>query len=88
MHDKQQISQHLKTSRCTMLSINLQDKKSQYTYINEHLPKKFQEQKKLLLPAYRDKKQKGNKNKKVIGKSINCNNTLWVDNVIVELPSC
>ena len=53
---------------------HLKEKELLYIYINEHLLKKFQEQRKLLLPAYKEAKK--NK-KKIMWKTMNGNYTLW-----------
>ena len=70
MNDKQQIFQHVKNLKAYNAERQLKKKESLYIYINEHLPKKFQEQRKLLLPAYKDAKK--NK-KKVMWKTMNSN---------------
>ena len=54
------------------------------TYITDHLPAKFQEQRKLLLPCYKEAKK--NK-KKTIWKALDGNYTLFTDNKQVDLMS-
>ena len=53
-------------------------------YITDHLPAKFQEQRKLLLPYYKEAKK--NK-KKTIWKALDGNCTLFIDNKQVDLMS-
>ena len=54
------------------------------TYITDHLPAKFQEQRKLLLPYYKE----ANKNKnKTMWKALDGNYTLFIDNKQVDLTS-
>ena len=52
------------------------------TYITDHLPAKFQEQQKLLLPYYKEAKK--NK-KKTMWKALDGNYTLFIDNKQVDL---
>ena len=54
------------------------------TYITDHLPAKFQEQRKLLLPH--NKETKKNK-KKTMWKALDGNCTLFIDNKQVDLMS-
>ena len=66
MNDKQQIFQHVKNLKACNAERQLKENESLYIHINEHLPKKFQEQRKLLLPAYKEAKK--NKKKRLCGK--------------------
>ena len=54
------------------------------TYITDHLPAKFQEQRKLLLPYYKEAKK--NK-KKTMWKALDGSYTLFIDNKQVGLMS-
>ena len=54
------------------------------TYITDHLPVKFQEQRKLPLPYYKEAKK--NK-KKTVWKALESNYTLFIDNKKVDLIS-
>ena len=54
------------------------------TYITDHLPTKFQEQRKVLLPYYKEAKK--NK-KKTIWKALDGNYTLFIENEQVDLMS-
>ena len=54
------------------------------TYITDHLPVKFQEQRKLLLPYHKEAKK--NKNK-TVWKALDGNYTLFIDNKKVDLIS-
>ena len=54
------------------------------TYITDHLPAKFQEQQKFLLPYYKEAKK--NK-KKIMWKALDGNYTLFIDNKQVDLMS-
>ena len=53
------------------------------TYITDHLPATFQEQRKLLLAHYKEVK----KNKKTIWKALDGNYPLFIDNKQVDLMS-
>ena len=53
-------------------------------YIIDHLPAKFQEQRKFLLPYYKEAK---NNKKKTMLKALNGYYTLFIDNKQVDLMS-
>ena len=54
------------------------------TYITDHLPAKFQEQRKLLLPHYKEAKKD---KKKTIWKALDDDYPLFIDNKQVDLMS-
>ena len=54
---------------------------TEYVYATEHLPKELQEQKKRLLPFYKDAR---NNKKKTVRKIQNCEYCLFVDDVRVR----
>ena len=59
------------------------DKTSPPTYVTEHLPKKFQEQRKLLLPYYKEAKLI---KQKTFWKALDGNYVLFVNGEKVEIP--
>ena len=59
------------------------DKTSPPIYVTEHLPKKFQEQRKLLLPYYKEAKLK---KQKTFWKALDGNYVLFVNGEKVEIP--
>ena len=51
-------------------------------YITEHLPHKFQQQRKLLLPKFKEAKKK---KQKTVWKALDGNHTLFIDDKLVDL---
>ena len=70
VQDKSRIFQSAKHLRTYSEKLKKEDNKSRYVYICDHLPTKFQQQQKNLLPFYKEAKKK---NQKTIWKATNGN---------------
>ena len=78
--DKQKFTQNLKHLKQYNLKNREACSATEYVYATEHLPKELQEQKKRLLPFYKDAR---NNKKKTVWKIQNCEYCLFVDDVRV-----
>ena len=76
MHDKHLIFKSVKHLQSFNNAQKNEDQSVPYVYVTEHLPKKFQDQRKQLLPIFNDARK--NK-KKVYWKAIDGNYTLFVE---------
>ena len=83
MQDKSRIFQSAKHLRTYNEKLKKEVNKSLYVYICDHLPTKFQQQRKNLLPFYKKAKEK---NQKTIWKAVNGEYCLYVDDEKVEIP--
>ena len=81
MHDENLIFKSAKHLKNYNAERRTEDEVSPYTYITDHLPVKFQKQRKRLLPFYKEAKQ--NK-QKAIWKILDGEYTLFVNNKKID----
>ena len=76
MNDKNLISKSLKNLKSYNIARKVEDNTTPDIYVKEHLPKKFQDQRKRLLPIFNEARKNKQKN---IWKTTESNHTLFVE---------
>ena len=82
MSDKNEIFENAKNLKDYNNQLKEDNSNNPTVYITEHLPHKFQQQWKLLLPQFKEAKKK---NQKAIWKALNGNYALFIDDKQVDL---
>ena len=82
MSDKNEIFKNAKNLKDYNNQLKEDNSNNPTVYITEHLPHKFQQQWKLLLPQFKEAKKK---KQKAVWKALNGNSTLFIDDKQVDL---
>ena len=81
--DKQSIFNSVKHLKHYNAKLKTEDRSQPYIYVSDHLPAKFQEQRKKLLPAYKNAKRLKHK---TVWKAVDGEYCLFIHGTKIELP--